>query len=129
MQRLFSHPTFVLFAITLASVALAHYLALQFFLYWRYVWFDVPMHFFGGAMLALMLHSAPVFRDSFPKGFLTRGATLVFVLFVGLSWEVFELLAGVPVEDNFVFDTSLDLTMDLIGGYVGYFLARRFATV
>jgi hypothetical protein len=50
---------------------------------------------------------------------------LFVVMVIGIGWEVFESMAGIPKEANFVFDSTLDLISDFAGGTVGYILARR----
>jgi hypothetical protein len=49
------------------------------------------------------------------------------VIVMSLAWEIFELAAGVPIEENFALDTAIDLTMDVFGGIVGYAIARQLA--
>lgn len=98
------------------ALALLHSYALDEFLYWRYPWFDVPMHFLGGLAVGTVL-----------VGFLFRFRPwLYLVLFAGgmVAWEVFEYLFGIPRETNYVFDTALDFLMDTLGGLVAYGLAR-----
>lgn len=105
-------------AFILSSIlAILQYFAVYNYLYWRFVWFDVPMHFLGGAtiaafLVALLMH----FR---PRLF------VVGVVIISLGWEGFELLSGFPRESNFVFDTSLDLLMDALGAIVVYVIARK----
>lgn len=86
-------------------------------LYWKYVWFDVPMHFLGGIVVALLAVSL---REKFsPLLFIA----VVFV--VGVGWEVIEYFYnGISKETNYVFDTALDLLMDTLGAVVVYCIAR-----
>lgn len=99
------------------ALSILQYLAVLNFLYWKFVWFDVPMHFLGGVtiavfLVALLMHFRP---------------RLFFVGVVGasISWEAFEYLAGFPRESNFVFDTSLDLLMDAFGALCVYVFVRN----
>jgi hypothetical protein len=103
-------------------VGVMHVLALNYSLYWHYIWLDLPVHFLGGMWAALFfawLCSYWPLREA--DGFAT---TMLFVLAIGLGWEVFELFVGVPREANFAFDTGLDLLMDLCGGLAGYAISR-----
>lgn len=97
-------------------LALVHIIALEGYLYWHYVWLDVPMHFLGGLAIG-------TFLVGFLIRFRPRLYVVLFVLLM-LSWEAFEFAFGVPKESNFYFDTSLDLLMDTLGGVTAYAIAR-----
>lgn len=99
-----------------ALLALLEFLAVANYLFWRYTWFDIPMHFLGGATIAVFLVALLMhFR---PRVFLLG----MFVVAIG--WEIFEYLFGFPREANYYFDTALDLLMDTLGGVVVYIVAR-----
>ncbi len=87
------------------------------FLYWRYVWFDVPMHFLGGLTIALSLVALSGSRFR-PYAFITC------MVLVAVGWEVFEVIIGSPQKANYVLDTSLDLLMDTLGASLIYLIAR-----
>lgn len=107
----------LLTALVLAfALAVLHTYALDAYLYWRYVWLDVPVHFLGGLAIG-----------SFIVGFLPRFSPLLFVLMLAgavIGWEVFEYFVGTPKEANFIFDTSLDVLIGTLGGMVTYAIAR-----
>lgn len=104
----------------LLLIAVLHLSALALSLYWLYPWFDVLLHFLGGVWVFLALvWLAERFRVPYRVFLVFLG-----VLFVGVGWEVFELLAGIPREANFVLDTSIDLLMDSLGGITGVLLTR-----
>ncbi|HWO07599.1 MAG TPA: hypothetical protein VNM40_03370 [Candidatus Paceibacterota bacterium] len=114
---------FILQALVVALIAAVHITALQWSLYWHYVWLDVPVHFAGGLWIALIT-----------SWFLLRTRTtaemktvFAVVILVSVAWEIFELAAGVPIEENFALDTSIDLTMDILGGLCGFFVAHKVA--
>lgn len=117
--------TFLFFFISLVLLAVANNLAVQFSLYWQYLWFDIPMHFLGGTVIALG------FLSAYPMHFSTRGrrfkATLVFVLVGGLLWEAFEHSAGISLtrEAALLPDTALDLAMDIVGGVVAFYVVEH----
>lgn len=109
-------PWLVATLLVSSVLAILQWLAVYNYLYWRYIWFDIPMHFLGGVttaafLVALLMH----FR---PRLFVL-GATFVFI-----GWEVFEWYFGFPKESNHVFDTSLDLLMDTLGALLVYIVAR-----
>ncbi len=104
-------------ALVLASLlAYFQYVALEHFLYWRYLWLDTFMHFLGGLTVSVFL-----------AALLDRKRALVFLLgmlVIAAGWELFELSINAERENNFEFDTSLDLLMDAVGMSLGYVLAR-----
>lgn len=87
------------------------------FLYWHYPWFDTPMHFLGGLTSGAFL--VGVLHVRRPKLYLLG------CILIAVGWEVFEVLAGLPREANYAFDTTLDLLMDALGMTCVYFIARR----
>lgn len=108
------------------SLAVLHYLALEFFLYWRHLWLDLPMHTLGGSVVALGYWS---WRDFFPSlsvRWFSLANTLIFVLIIALVWEVFEAVAGISVPNaDFIIDTISDLCFGLFGGLAGYIVGKR----
>lgn len=111
---------FLLTAIVLAST---HYLSLEFYLYWRYLWLDIPMHALGGLTAALGYLSLRDFMPKLSPSWFRLGPTLVFTVLVALAWEAFEVFAGIMLDPNYAADTALDLLMGLLGGLVGYVVA------
>lgn len=88
--------------------------------YWYYsVWYlDMIMHFLGGfwlGLVSLYFFSSKILPS---YSFLLFLKILLFVLLVGLGWEVFELLFNNIVAQNpfNILDTSSDLFFDLSGG-------------
>lgn len=90
-------------------------IALAEFLYWRWWWFDILMHFLGGVLVgALALFVSDLFKTPF---------TLTFVIFlvgIGVGWEVFERMFGLYNAIGYWEDTILDLIMDTIGALIVY---------
>lgn len=111
---------FLLTAIVLAST---HYLSLEFYLYWRYLWLDIPMHALGGLTAGLGFLSIRDFLPKLPPSWFGLTSTLGFTFLVALAWEAFELFAGIMLEPNYAADTALDLLMGLLGGLVAYVVA------
>ena len=97
-------------------LAYFQYVALEQYLYWRYLWLDTFMHFLGGLTVATFLVAL---LDRHRVGVFLGG---MFAIAVG--WELFELAINAEREANFAFDTSLDLLMDAVGMSFGYVLAR-----
>lgn len=119
-------PLFIWIFITIAIVAALHLSALQFYLYWRFWWFDILTHFLGGLWIAisflwLLFQSGFVNIIKNNKNYNLLVAFLA-SLFVGIMWEVFEYYFGLTATDatNYVIDTATDISFDLIGGLVAY---------
>jgi len=116
---------FLLLFLATVTLAFVHFAALEFFLYWQYVWLDVPVHFLGGTIVALLFLALLDLGLPCPSWCQKLIPVLVLVLIVGVLWEVYELLIGIIIRDNYVFDTTLDLIMDVCGGYVGYVVGNK----
>lgn len=99
-----------------AALAILHSFAVAEFLYWRFEWIDVPMHFLGGLTIGTLIIAFWYRRKR------VRFLFSAIAAFVG--WEVFEYAFGVPREANYVLDTALDLMMDTLGALVAYTIAR-----
>ena len=112
-------PT-IFFLITFSLLAVIHIIALELFLYWRFWWFDIAMHLIGGSVVALGLFTLRDLRIIIPARYLQVVPVLLLVIVVAMTWEVYELFIGVPIESDFVVDTLTDLCMGTIGGLIGY---------
>ncbi|TSC67229.1 MAG: hypothetical protein G01um101472_481 [Parcubacteria group bacterium Gr01-1014_72] len=113
------------------SIFFVHTTALRLFWYWSFPWLDVLVHAAGGFLVAVGGFLAYLVMDGnlLPKRrFLVLG--ILSPLFVGALWELFEYYFGISVaEEHLVFDTAVDLTMDVVGGcagvWFGTFLENR----
>ncbi len=91
-------------------------LGLEHYLFWRMIWFDVPLHFLGGLGIGFFVGAlAYHFR---PRIFVFMTASAI------LLWEAYEYLFGMPRENNYFFDTSLDILMGALGALVAYIILR-----
>lgn len=106
--------------ILLLAIAVSHAIALQGDLYWYYPLLNRAIHFSGGLWVAFA--SVWLFSQlERPRGFFR---ILTCVILISVAWEIFEVAIGMTEETNYLFDTSLDLVMDVCGGILGYFVAR-----
>ena len=106
-------------------------IAFHYFLYWRFWWLDIFMHFLGGLWVSLFGYYIIYFSD-FRKKFekiIDKYSLLVIsfvvILGVGFLWEVFELVLMVSLEPGYVFDTILDLIMDIAGWLAAYIFVLK----
>jgi hypothetical protein len=112
-----------------ALVAGAHALALHYSLYWRFRWFDMPMHFLGGFLVvSAVLWCVTFIPLPWALSKLNRPAlALASALIIGIAWEVFEYTAGITRgEPGYWFDTLHDLALDLFGGGVSYLAFKAY---
>ncbi len=116
-------PT-IFFFISFTLLAVVHIIALKLFLYWKYTWFDIPMHILGGIVVALGLYTLNDIRLLVPDRYLRLFPVVLLVLTVGLLWEVFELAIGIPIEEDYAVDTATDLAMGVTGAVFGYIVGR-----
>jgi len=117
--------------VLLYFILIANALAIWQSWYFKTTWFDIPMHFLGGAWLALLflLYFKKYFKH--PLIFL-----FVFVILVGLGWEVFEYFnewliiksGRVPIAPMTLNDTFLDLLIDVLGGMAIFAIYRKPTT-
>lgn len=104
-----------------ALIAVLHFIALEFFLYWIFPWFDLLMHFAGGFLVACIgLWGLSRVHKSVLSKRQALITTLSVVIIVGVGWELFEYLAGLTRKDEYVLDTTGDLVADIIGGLSAY---------
>jgi len=99
-------------------IFIVNFLANKFYWYSSIWYFDMIMHFLGGFWLGLVcfyLFSLKIFSQEF---FHAAFKVSVFVLFIGLGWEIFELVFNNIVAQNpfNYLDASSDIFFDLSGG-------------
>jgi uncharacterized membrane protein YjdF len=99
-------------------------LAQHFYWYFSIWYFDMIMHFLSGLWVGLFF--TWFFGDKVESKIVIK--TVLFVLLVGVLWEVFEFftknyMGGDPFD---TFDTLSDVFFDLLGAIVAvfYFLKR-----
>jgi len=107
-------------------IAVLNKIALNFFLYWRFWWFDILMHFLGGLWVGIIIlwlyyYSGYIKRPIESKKYVFW-LSVISVIIVGLGWEIFEFIIEVDFSNNYVGDTLLDLIMDTIGAVVAFWV-------
>ena|SRR3989338_1591622 len=107
----------------LIPLSVTTWFAVEYFLYWRLWWLDIPMHFFGGMWAGLCGLWLITRRGNSPS----LALCLAFALFIGVAWEVFEYSEGIAASYHFSypFDTAKDIVLDLLGATLGWILAKR----
>ena len=119
-KKLLKRATFLVF-----TIFILNYLANYFYWYSSIPYFDMIMHFLGGFWLVLIY--VYLFYPKVPSIFTIVGIVL-WVLLIGILWEVFELyFVNYVAENPFNLpDTISDLFFDLLGGFLAflYYLKR-----
>lgn len=115
-------------SLVLVLISILNYLGGQFYWYWTYKWFDIPVHMLGGVWVGLTtlwlwahfshLKVVKTFRMK------ALGIVVFSIFFVGISWEIFELLGGITnmTDRGYWPDTIGDIINDFIGGMFAYFV-------
>lgn len=98
--------------------------------YITYPWIDIPMHFLGGAAVAwTFIHGMRAVEDITHKKYaITVVHTLLFVLVIGVVWEVYEYIHDFYSTIQFfggVRDTIGDIILDLLGGFTAALLLDK----
>ncbi|TSC56967.1 MAG: hypothetical protein Greene041679_489 [Parcubacteria group bacterium Greene0416_79] len=132
---MFREPLLRILAALAVLIALLHITAIVFYLYWTLWWYDMPLHFLGGAFGSLsviwtVFFSGYVGNAAPPSVLRLFAIGLVGTLLLGVGWEVFERALGHTWSiEGYWLDTMTDLFLDMAGGFVGLLLfARYYAT-
>lgn len=106
-------------------------LAEIFYFHWTIWWYDVALHFFSGFSIpmAFLVFWFFVFRSRVSSKKELIFLSLLFVLVVGILWEIFELYmqyTSFSDGDYFILDTVSDIIADLSGGFFGALYGIKF---
>lgn len=111
MLRMYARKLLFLHGIVLAFTVAAYLAGLEFFLFWRLWWFDVLLHFLGGAWAAL----ASAWALALFGVRLSSARILGCALAIGIGWEVLEYVLDFPREEAYLLDLATDIVMDALG--------------
>ncbi|MBX9765133.1 hypothetical protein K2X83_00650 [Patescibacteria group bacterium] len=113
-----------------ALLGVLQQLAFAHFLYWKYAWYDIMMHFLGGVVVgAVYLWIVRYELPASLKKYESFTFVFLFSLVVGILWEIFEYFVGIDSEFSRsvrIFDTALDLLMDVSGATLSYVVFSYF---
>ena len=110
-------------------IGLINSLALYNFWYWNYRWLDMPMHFLGGVTIALLALWLVLVRgrDKERLGVASHKKlillSVISVLVIGISWELFEFNTDVLIvfAEKFMWsDTFSDIFFDVLGSLLAF---------
>jgi len=129
-----SLKSIIIFSVLFLSL---HIIATIYHLYWIFAWFDMPMHFLGGFLLAMVffwinpkIEIANPQLGKFPKWLVNFVFALSFVILIGVLWEFYEFVRDLYVLGinnpalfkSGVVDKMKDLFFDLVGAAAGFVL-------
>ncbi|MFA6158740.1 MAG: hypothetical protein WC763_03930 [Candidatus Paceibacterota bacterium] len=120
---------FLPFFALLCLVAILHSVAEVESYYWTVWWYDIMMHFLGGAWVALaILWASEMPFAGFIKSRLSIRSIVLSVIVVGVVWEIYELAFGLTSVHTigYALDTAHDLVMDTAGAGVVSLVWKRF---
>lgn len=108
----------------ISIVAALHLVGTALYLYWVFWWYDMVVHFLASIWVALAALSIALHLG------LRRVGLSVFacVVLVSIGWEFFEYHIGAAdLTDRrvFVIDTALDFVVNMVGGFLGFYLGKR----
>ncbi len=116
-----------LFAI-LSTFLISNFLFEKINLYYELWWLDIPMHIFGGFLFALLFIYFSIYKKSSSKYLsINYKNILLFVLFIGVIWEVYEYLHDIMRDQVWRgwTDTIKDLCNDMFGASIAYIIKRK----
>lgn len=118
------HPIVLFFVIFSGLFAAVHKFAVKASLYWYYWWFDILMHFWGGILIGLGVHTFCSFRRIHIRPSLWL--VLIALCVSTVTWEIFELYAGLFDPATHLFDTSKDIVVGFSGGLLAHIIMRNY---
>jgi len=114
-------PSLLFFILIIATL---HALATYFSWYWSIWWFDILMHFLGGAWIGLVSIWFFFFSNRVEHTLKNKKniilTAVISVSLIGLLWEVFEFSLSKLIvfnELNSIIDTATDLFVDILGAF------------
>ena len=108
-----------------------HFIATAFYFYWTLWWFDNLMHFLagltGGFIAVWFLFDSGIFYKHPPTVSESVLWALLFLVTVGIVWEIFEYVNGITqLFESYTVDTLADLFFDALGAILaGVIGAKR----
>lgn len=134
MRRFFE--SFIFIFIFWASIILVWYLGFIYDFWFRFWWFDIPLHFSGGlwsfVAVSYTLRKFNIVIEGSRKELVSFILLISSIALIGVVWEFAELIFDRYVfRTGFTFlpgvfeDTLLDLLMDILGGIIGFVFYKK----
>ncbi len=117
--------TTILALILGAQLAVVHWVAVKFSLYWEISWLDNLMHLLGGVVLVMLLYTLVDIKMIRARWVVSWRRTAGLVLLVLMGWEVLGVVMIMRFKANFIADTSLDVLFGILGSIIGWWIGRQ----
>ena len=115
---------FIALFFLIVLIALLHISAIELSLYRLLWWFDVLVHFLaglwvGGFSLWIYFRSGYIKKpvQTIARAFIVVASAIAVISIV---WEFYEIAIGIPIGENYVQDTTVDLIMGALGAFMGF---------
>lgn len=109
-------------------IAVLNWLSIKLFLYLSFRWTDSILHFLAGFSVALFaVWFLSIWQENSSKKVIII-FSFICVLIIGVVWELFELYFNITFLSDgihYITDTSSDLLMDILGGFLASLYAFR----
>lgn len=117
-------PIVLIFIILSILFAFTHYVAVLGSLYYFYWWLDLPMHFWGGCLLALGLYTFSTFQTiKFKPSF---KLLLLLLLVATVAWELFEWQIGLGDLKSPIGEALKDIMVGFSGGLLTHLILAKY---
>lgn len=117
-------------AILICIIVALHFAATSFDLYWTLWWYDIIVHFLGGAFAGLLAGWLRFLSGYFgapliPSEFRVFCFVVLSTLVIGIGWEIFERMFGHTWSiEGYWLDTTMDVILDIGGGIAAFYFFK-----
>lgn len=134
-----TEKTYFLFLLLsiVALMGVLHIFGINFFLYWRFLWFDIIVHILGGIFIGgvalWIFYFSKYFKIDKSKEINVFLISLITVLVAGIFWEIFEFNIGATLLADiktYRIDTMVDMISNIFGAIIIslYFIYKNYLT-
>lgn len=111
-------------------LAILNFIAISFYFYWIFWWFDMMIHFLagltGGLIAIWFLFDSKLFYRHVPGVSGAIFGALIAIITVGVAWEIFEYVNGLTQStEAYATDTTYDLIADMLGAVLAGIIGSR----
>ncbi|MEI7480359.1 MAG: hypothetical protein WCJ59_01910 [bacterium] len=116
----------------LVLVAILHFFAIRYFIYWRFWWSDTIIHFLSGLSVAAASYWLIVgLSERFQTVLWNKKRSLLSILIIviiSVLWEYFEMYYGISSVSHrgYWLDSAKDMCSAVLGGFVALLLFNNW---
>jgi len=112
----------IVLAGVLGLLSILHAVGVYAGLYENLTWYDFITHFLGGVCVGIGALWLYLLLGERTQYFIW---VVIWVLVIGILWEVFEYVGGAMREKNYEIDTIIDLVLDSAGALVVWMRTKK----